>query len=434
MALGALLEIHRVYEGVIMPGRSCSCLSAAVPLSAAGMFVLIGCGQSLTPSHAFTVTDSAGVLLARSSEPAWTETTAWRLSENPLVIVGTEDGPEEYQLSWIWDALLLGDGTLVIGNAGAHDLRFYDGSGEFIRGAGRLGGGPGEFNQMSDLRMWRLSSNGEIAVRDSPLPRINIFDTTGAFLRTVTLEPPKEVARPSPIGALHDGGFVAIAWESEITGKPGQITRSAVRYLRYGPTGQLLGTVARAESAPRFTHQTGGGIHYPYLPLTSEPVVAVDSASLLVLREGEPSIERFDPNGHLIGRISWNQERRQVTADLYDRYVAADLETSSNPRIRQMYESYYKESLPLPELVPAYRGLYVDELHYIWVERFRLPGETIRIWDVLSPEGEWLGEVTLPGRFWLHRVGGKFLVGTQMDSLDVERVQVYDLTGRNEVH
>jgi hypothetical protein len=39
-----------------------------------------------------------------------------------------------------------------------------------------------------------------------------------------------------------------------------------------------------------------------------------------------------------------------------------------------------------------------------------------------------LGPSLIPaGRFWLHRAGADYLLGTQMDSLDVERMQLYSL-------
>ena len=179
--------------------------------------------------------------------------------------------------------------------------------------------------------------------------------------------------------------------------------------------------------APHMAHGLGGIMIFPYLPFTVDPLVAADSNSVLLLRGGEPVIERYDLAGRLVGRIIWSLPRVPVTRDLYRRLVAADVGTITDAQQKRLWQSYYDQDLPMPEVVPAYRGLYVDETRHLWVERYRLPGQTERIWDVIAPDGRWLGPVKLPGRFWLHRAGAAFLVGTQMDSLDVERVQVYDL-------
>lgn len=377
-----------------------------------------------------TTRDSAGVSIVESAAPLWSNGTSWRLAERPRVTIGTADGAEEYQLSYVWDALYLGSGTIVVSNSGSSQLRFYDSAGGFIRSAGRQGAGPGEFDAMADLRMWRLPG-GLVAVRDGAISRANLFDTAGAFVRTVTFTPPDTGVRPMTVGAFADGSLLQTVYAHGENDQPGQVDRSSVRYLRYGLDGAPISTLARAESAPRYVHRAGSIIHQPYLPLTVEPAVAADSASILVLRGGEPELERFDLGGKLAARIRWGAERRPVTPELFQRYVAADLENTGNPQQKQLYELFYRLPLPLPKAVPAYKDLYVDDTRHIWVERYRLPGESRRVWDVLDPQGRWLGPVELPGRFWLHRAGRRYLLGTQMDSLDVERIQLYDLNRTN---
>jgi hypothetical protein len=394
----------------------CSCYLLAV----------VGCRVDTASAPVFSVADSAGVRVATSTAPSWTSTARWRLADTPRIAVGAADGPEEYLISWIWDALLLEDETLVVGNAGGHDLRLYDRAGRFVRRVGRQGAGPGEFGEFADLRMWRLPGD-ELGVRDAPLSRVNVFDSTGAFRRTVMFALTDSTSRPSAIGAFADGSFLAIGWEADSDRPPGQVSRPHARYLRYDRTGRDPGTLLRVEMAPHMAHELGGIMHFPYLPFTVEPLVAADSHSVLLLRRGEPVIERYDLAGRLVTRIAWSPPRHQITADLYRRLVAAAVGATTDAQQKRLWQHYYDQDLPVPDVAPAYQGLYVDETRHLWVERYRLPGEAIRVWDVISPEGRWLGPVTLPGRFWLHRAGEAFLVGTQMDSLDVERVQVYDL-------
>jgi hypothetical protein len=385
-----------------------------------------GACRSGSTQAPLTTRDSAGLAIIESSSPEWAEHPPWRLGAEPRLTIGTAEGSEEYQLNWIWDAIRLQSGVIVIGNAGSQELRFYDSMGTFIRSAGRKGEGPGEFGPYADLRMWRLPG-GVLAVRDAPMPRNNLFDTTGAFLRTVTLAVPPGAARPATVGAFADGTLLEIAYESEEGTAPGEVVRSAVRYFRYSQTGASGALLSRVQSAPRYVHQAGNVVHYPYLPFAVEPVMVADSATVLLLRDGNPELERLDLEGRPIARIRWQPKRRPVTAAIYKGYVSADLARASNPEQKRLYEALYRLTLPLPDFVPAYRDLYIDDTRHIWVERYRLPGEAERVWDVLDPGGRWLGPVTLPGRFWLHRAGADYLLGTQMDSLDVERMQLYSL-------
>ncbi len=376
---------------------------------------------------AFVTRDSAGVSLVESSAPSWNDRSSWRLADQPHATVGTAEGAEEYQLSWIWDALRLQSGAIVVGNAGSQQLRFYDSAGRFTRSTGRKGEGPGEFGAFADMRIWRLPG-GLLAVRDAPLPRINLFDTTGTFLRTVTFANPEGAARPHMNGAFADGTLFVAAYEPDGGTRSGEVVRSGLRYYRYGPDGAQIALIGSTPTAPRYVHQAGNTIHYPYLPLTVEPAIVADSATVLLLRNGEPEIERFDLGGKLLARIRWHSKRRSVTGELYKQYVSADLDKTQNPQQKGLYEMFYKLSLPLPDVVPAYKDIRVDDTRHIWVEQYRLPWEAERVWDVLDPRGRWLGAVTLPGRFWFHRAGQNYLLGTQMDSLDVEQIQVYALS------
>jgi len=384
-----------------------------------------GCGA--TPrSDTATVRDSAGVRLVHSTRPVWTEQDAWRLDPLPNPVIGTSEGPEEYELSWIWDATRLASGGIVVGVAGAHELRWYDSAGVFIRRAGRKGSGPGEFGDVADLRMWSLPQ-GQVAVRDVGASRVNVFDTAGAFVRTILLQPPATASRPTLIGTFADGGLLALAWEGEGVVVPGKITRTAVRYLRYGGDGTPTNEIGRADNAPRYTHSVDRVTHFPYLPLTTEPVAVADSASVLVLRNGDPVVERYDASGRLIARYAWQPERQPVTPEFYRRYADTHLATTSDPVQKRLYEAFYALDLPLPDTAPSSTELHVDDTRHIWVERFRFPGAVERTWDILDPEGRWLGVVKFPGRFWFHRAGRDYLLGTSMDSLDVERVELHRL-------
>jgi hypothetical protein len=407
------------------PGR-CIWLSRRLVCCSGCLFAITACRGGTAAAPPFRSVDSAGVRVVASAAPGWTVADQWSLADAPRVVVGSADGPDEYQLSWISDAVLLGDGTIIIGNAGSHELRLYDRTGRFVRRSGRQGAGPGEFGQFANLQMWRLPGGG-LAVPDASLARVNVFDSTGAFLHTVPLSSPPTAARPNAAGTFADGTYLATASEEDYSTPPGQISRSHVQYLRHDRAGQLLGTVVRVEAAPHMTHQFGGMNIHPYLPFTVDPQVVADSNSVVLLRRGEPELERYDLTGRLVARISWQPARRRVTPELFRRLVDADVAVTAEGGQKQLWQSYYDRDLPLPDLTPAYQGLYVDELRHLWVERYRMRWENERVWDVLAPDGRWLGAVTLPGRFWLHRAGKAFLVGTQMDSLDVERVQVYDL-------
>jgi hypothetical protein len=94
---------------------------------------------------------------------------------------------------------------------------------------------------------------------------------------------------------------------------------------------------------------------------------------------------------------------------------------------RIQYEHFYGLNHPLPERVPAFQGIIVDDEANVWLERYRLPWETESRWEVVGPEGRWLGQVVTPPRLRLLQVGRDFVLGRHADSLGVERVRVHPL-------
>ncbi len=69
----------------------------------------------------------------------------------------------------------------------------------------------------------------------------------------------------------------------------------------------------------------------------------------------------------------------------------------------------------------------VDATSHVWLERYRLPGDTLPSWDVIAPNGRWLGAVSIPSRLRVMQVGEDFVLGRHLDSLGVERIRVHRL-------
>ncbi len=81
----------------------------------------------------------------------------------------------------------------------------------------------------------------------------------------------------------------------------------------------------------------------------------------------------------------------------------------------------------MPEYVPAYEGLLVDDAGNLWVRDYRLPWDTVPSWKVFDPEGRWLGTVQTPVRFAIFQIGHDFILGRHYDELGVARVRLYEL-------
>ena len=182
--------------------------------------------------------DSAGVEIVENPGAVWTDATAWRLSDEPRLRIGTFDGAPELQLYQVAAGLLLDDGRVVVANSGSQELRFYTPGGQHLVSHGGDGEGPGEFRTIS--RAQRLGGD-TIRVYDFRTRRL--FDLTPeGFIASITLRPPEGARAVSYLGTAADGSMLAQALVTPDLGEIGMATPSR----RSVGTGRTKPTARRA--------------------------------------------------------------------------------------------------------------------------------------------------------------------------------------------
>jgi hypothetical protein len=102
----------------------------------------------------------------------------WRLSDQPVLDIGTAQGEEPYELEGAASSLRLADGRVLVANTGSSEIRVYDSAGHYLSTIGRQGEGPGEFTGAIQLA---LTSNGEFLAYDRGQERLSLFDSSGTY-------------------------------------------------------------------------------------------------------------------------------------------------------------------------------------------------------------------------------------------------------------
>lgn len=352
----------------------------------------------------------------------------WTVASAPTVAIGSLDGDLTSQFDRVTGALRLPNGTIIVGNTGSSELRFFDGQGNHLKSAGGRGAGPGEFGQFSSLKAFQLG-NDRIIVQDAESQRVNVFDHSGKFLRQFRFEPRPAAARVTLV-AVTDAGIVARSIkDAGLRGAPGTRIVSAYQYAIFDSMGAQKAPLFELGSRPRLVHAYQGRTHYPFVPLTADPAVAASSDRVYVIHGDSAVIEVWSFGGKRVGTLSWSAQRSPVR-DIWSRYTESELALITQPRDRTLYGHYYEMDLPLPKFLPIATQLHIDAVGNLWVERFKLPWEKERRWDVLETGGRFLGTTSAPGSLELHQVGANFLLARVRDSLGVESVQVWPLTKR----
>jgi hypothetical protein len=274
-----------------------------------------------------------------------------------------------------------------------------------------------------------LFAPDSIAVTDERNLRLNVFSTNGRFDRSIRLAIAEGYGRPTVWGVFPNGEWLSQAPQGSgaLQGDIGERLRTWWGLFRHAPDGSGATHLVDVEGRPRIVNSLGGGaIHYPFVPLTPDPVATVLGNDLLVGMGAEPELLRIDSTGQIRSIIRWRQSRIQVR-DIWDRFASEFLAGVSDERRPAYARLLAMDGLPTPDAVPAIEQLLVDRQGTIWVQEYRLPWQETRVWQVLRADGTWLGQLTTPPTMTVLDIGPDYVLGRQVDDAGVERVTMYAL-------
>jgi hypothetical protein len=396
----------------VNPRRCCALLAAAAA---------IACAEN-GASSTTTVRDSAGVEIVESGATgAWTAATAWTVADTPSLSIGGNDTDSTAIFSRIRSVTRLGDGRIVVANAGTYQLRFYDSTGHFIKAAGRPGKGPGEFNWLGPA----LRIDGDsLILWDPNNGRLSVFDSGGRLVRAVPLRSGQGVSFPDPVGYTSDGSLIGrISTRNSNVGA----IRSPSLFVRYGADLVPIDTIAERPGDERFVQPCGQGM-CGYDPPFARSTVAAFARDRLYVGSGDRyEISVFGLDGREIKSIRTLAANRSVTRTEVARQRDEFLALARNEQARQQLERVYLE-LTVPETMPAYKDLRLDRVGNLWVEDYRPTDDEVPQWTVFDSTGRLLGAVDAPRSLRIDDIGDDYLLGVFRDSLDVEHVRMHRIT------
>lgn len=381
------------------------------------VLAIAACSDAETAPPLVARTDSAGVEVVEHPPDLFDRIPTWRISDAPRLEIGVVEGPEAYRFFRISGASLLPGDTIVVVNGGSRELRFFDGEGTFVRGAGRAGEGPGEFG--FPVGAWQVGDS--LAVWDARLRRLSLFSRSGEFVRQIV--PERRGLNPGALGVFRDGTLVMQdSWYDIGDG----FQLMFLHFARFGPDGEFLDSLPRHPLALMGTLGESGLVGGPLFGFRTS--TAAGPASYWVGSGEEPEVRRFDPSGRLIQLVRWPDEDRSVSQADVDRYWAGRLEGTEGDRRRQI--EILRRSMPVAERFPVFDRMMATRTGGLWIRRYRPLGAAgPREWLVLDPTGELVATIMVPETVRVLEIGEDYVAGVRTDELDVERLAVYALVG-----
>jgi hypothetical protein len=399
-----------------------------MPIRAVGCSSLIllaaGCGGEPETAMSHTVRDSAGIRIVESTSASWGPDDQWTIAASPSLDLGVVEGAVEYEFQYVAGATRIVDGNIVVANSGSGELRCFDSDGNHLWTTGRRGEGPGEFRNLGWVQM--LGSDSIVAY-DRSLRRISVFDLNGALGRTTNIEAPGGLSRPTALGVLDDGTILvqANAYVTPNTVSEGlnPVDGWLLSYTRQGERGD---TIASAPPISWFAYSSGPRRVIAPQPFSHESVAAIGRSRIHLGHTSAFEIGSYHATGGLERLVRVLQPNRPVTSDDIQTYERLRLEQEADAGERSALRDQV-EVAPFPETFPAFASLMVDDAGRLWVENYRLPGESDVVYSVFGDEGELLGAVRVPLGLRIYEIGNDYVLGRWRDELDVEHIRLHEL-------
>jgi len=278
---------------------------------------------------------------------------------------------------------------IAIADNGAHAIVVYDLSGKLVRRVGREGGGPGEFQRMTDLGR---CAGDSVFVLDNGLKRMTVYDANLRMARVYRV----------PI-FLHRmecsrRGIVAMLMQPKRFYPPSEMGRhppSTGLLLLASPRGDTVATVGEIQLGEQ-------------RPLGRVTALAASENRLYVGSAETGAVEVYTFDGAHAGAVTVTDPPRQTTPEEYaaeiDRLVRSVERRGPDSVLRAMFAS-----IPRPEHVPAYRDVTASPGGVLWVTLFSSP-ESTTVVRAIDSAGRLLGTARFPPQTRLLEVGSEFLL------------------------
>lgn len=411
--------------------------------------LVVACADSpdLATDSPATVTDSAGITIVQNNRPVWREGEGWQVSAEPILSIS--DTVALGAGRWLRATARLSNGdVLVLSDQGG---RWFSPDGSLMRTFAHQGEGPGEFRYAGTLLV--TPGDSVVVAESGILSRIAWFGPGGELLKEERIEPQeleglgKWAECASSI--LPDYSLLRCQHDSSIphsaTNRPSRIIeggwsspgpgllRQLRRIHRVPPTldtsfalGLDIGIEQFGVSLPN------GRETFVTHPFYTRTFVAAGGAPMRIAIATNPEwqIEVWTPEGRLERIVRLDGGRRTPTdAEVAwaDSQLRADdfrgrLGDDQAIKARILSEVGVPDSLPgHAALVMAKGGELINRGWSLW------RSGTPTSFNVFDREGRWLGDLTLPPKFWVREVGDDYLLGLRFDDDDVVTVEVYGL-------
>ena len=346
---------------------------------------------------------------------------AW-IDTIPVARLGEADNIPLYQVR---GAVLFGD-TIVVAERSTGKLHFFNRTGEFIKSAGGLGGGPGESEYL-----WGVQRLGEhLYTYDVVQRRVSQFASDGSLLRTFRIDPVEEYTNVFLAGVFADRSLLVVAnivHDGQVQGA----YRRRVVLLRYDSTGAYVDSLHPYFGGDLYAESTPTYNYSGQIPFGRRTISLPYGSHYYLLENNDYSIGVFDQDGMKVRELRPQEEPPEPVTPEHSEAIRKyygphpDLPSWVAPKMVDLFDR-----LPIADTFPPY-GWYgnpkkdlkvasVSSVGDLWV----LNGDELPGWTVFTEDGSVRGHVRALEVLDVLDADDEIAVVLRWDELDVETVEV----------
>lgn len=344
----------------------------------------------------------------------------WAIDPEPILdIAGTGITGDVAFGTANW-ATRLPNGDVIVADAAAPGLRFFDASGRFLRQAGREGAGPSEVRTVTWVGQ---CGPGQVYAWDWIQRRLVQFGSSGAY-RNMT--PVTATAMPYTVACSPGGvfAFLGIPQRPDMKGSDAGTTASVVSGTSALVFSDSTGTLRLTLGDYSIGELVAGAGAEGMRPLGRWTTFAFGPDRFYVGTAESPSVDIYDLTGRRQGSFTVPVTPRAPTKELREAAVN-DLALAVPRRFRDVAKAQMR-NVPLPERLPPYRQILVDPLGVVWVVVTESGDSDTRLL-AFDRSGRSRGIAVVPNGMRVFEVGRDHVLGAREDQDGEQHVQVWRL-------
>jgi len=307
-------------------------------------------------------------------------------------------------------AVRFDDGTVGVTDGMSQTVLLFDSRGAFVRSVGRGGEGPNEFSTPN----WMGRCGSVTAtVWDFNLLRFSEVHPSQGIVGQRHLRDAADVPRPPARLACSRGGRVVVLLRltgERIEGREVSVLTAPLYMVE--PTGATRLIDAQVPVIEWLNEERN------YRPVSPTTHFALTDSLLFLAHSGSDSVQVHDLANRTTRAWSISGDRRRPTVQ----HVRRDAETLtqfvSNPRARSEIIERYVE-MEWPEFLPMFSALRVDPAGGLWIV-VSVPGDESTVLHSYGTDGRLGQVVTVPAGIEVYEVGDDYVLGGRIDPETME--------------